>query len=90
VSAETAAAMAAGARARLGADAAVAVTGIAGPGGGTEDKPVGLVHLHVSSPAGEDFRRMDIPGSRDSVRGRAATAVLQLLRAHLMADSEFT
>ena len=90
VSAETAAAMAAGARARLGADAAVAVTGIAGPGGGTEDKPVGLVHLHVSSPAGEDVRRMDIPGSRDSVRGRAATAALQLLRAHLMADSEFT
>jgi competence/damage-inducible protein CinA-like protein len=84
VSAETAAAMAAGARARLGADAAVAVTGIAGPGGGTEEKPVGLVFLHVSSPAGEDVRRMDIPGSRDAVRGRAATAALQLLRAHLV------
>jgi nicotinamide-nucleotide amidase len=91
VSAEAAAAMAAGARARLGADAAVAVTGIAGPGGGTEEKPVGLVHLHVSSPAGEDVRRMDIPGSREAVRGRAATAALQLLRAHLvMADSDFT
>ena len=87
VSAESAAAMAAGARARLGADAAVSVTGIAGPGGGTEEKPVGLVYLHVSSPAGEDMRRMDIPGSRDAVRGRAATAALQLLRAHLVTHS---
>jgi nicotinamide-nucleotide amidase len=87
VSAETAAAMAAGARARLGADAAVSVTGIAGPGGGTEEKPVGLVYLHVSSPAGEDMRRMDIPGPRESVRGRAATAALQLLRAHLVTGS---
>ena len=87
VSAETAAAMAAGARVRLGADAAVAVTGIAGPGGGTEEKPVGLVYLHVASPAGEDVRRMDIPGSRDAVRGRAATAALQLLRNHLVTHS---
>jgi nicotinamide-nucleotide amidase len=87
VSAETAAAMAVGARSRLGADAAVAVTGIAGPGGGTEEKPVGLVYLHVSSPAGDDVRRMDIPGSRDSVRGRAATAALQLLRGHLVTHS---
>ena len=87
VSAEVAAAMASGARAQLGADAAVAVTGIAGPGGGTEQKPVGLIHLHVSSPAGEDARRMDIPGSRDAVRARAATAALQLLRAHLVTHS---
>jgi nicotinamide-nucleotide amidase len=87
VSAETAAAMAAGARARLGADAAVSVTGIAGPGGGSDEKPVGLVYLHVASPAGEDVRRMDIPGSRESVRGRAATAALQLLRAHLVRNS---
>jgi hypothetical protein len=45
------------------------------------------VYLHVSSPAGEDLRRMDIPGSRDAVRGRAATAALQLLRAHLVPHS---
>jgi len=87
VSAEVAAAMASGARARLGADAAVSVTGIAGPGGGTDEKPVGLVYLHVSSPAGEDARRMDIPGTRGAVRGRAATAALQLLRAHLVTHS---
>jgi nicotinamide-nucleotide amidase len=87
VSPEVAAAMAAGARERLGADVAVSVTGIAGPGGGTEEKPVGLVYLHVSSPAGEDERRMDVPGGRDIVRARAATAALQLVRAHVVAAS---
>jgi nicotinamide-nucleotide amidase len=87
VSPEAAQAMAAGARERLGADVAVSVTGIAGPGGGTEEKPVGLVYLHVSSPAGEDERRMDVPGGRDIVRARAATAALQLLRAHVVAAS---
>ena len=87
VSAEAAAAMAAGARERLGADIAVAVTGIAGPGGGTPEKPVGLVHLHVSSPAGEDHRRMDVPGDRAIVRARAAVAALHLLRAHVVAAS---
>ncbi|HYX85042.1 MAG TPA: CinA family nicotinamide mononucleotide deamidase-related protein [Gaiellales bacterium] len=87
VSAETAAAMAQGARTRLGADAAVAITGVAGPGGGSPEKPVGLVYLHVSSPAGDDARRMDIPGTRAAVRGRAATAALQLLRGHLVTHS---
>ncbi len=87
VSPEVAAAMAAGARERLGADVAVSVTGIAGPGGGSEEKPVGLVYLHVSSPAGEDQRRMDVPGGRDIVRARAATAALQLVRAHVVAAS---
>ena len=87
VSPEVAQAMAAGARERLGADVAVSVTGIAGPGGGSEEKPVGLVYLHVSSPAGEDQRRMDVPGGRDIVRARAATAALQMLRAHVVAAS---
>ncbi len=87
VSAETAAAMAAGARTRLGVDVAVSVTGVAGPGGGTEDKPVGLVYVHLSSPAGEEGIRMDVPGERGIVRARAAVASLQLMRAHLVAAS---
>ena len=84
VSAEVAAAMASGARARLGADAAVSITGIAGPGGGTEQKPVGLVHLHVSSPAGEDARRMDIPGT-DRIGGARVSnseMVIAAMRHH--------
>jgi nicotinamide-nucleotide amidase len=80
VSEEAAAAMAHGARTRLGADVAVAVTGIAGPGGGTEAKPVGLVHLHVAGPAGELARRLDFPGDRETIRGRAAVAALHLVR----------
>jgi nicotinamide-nucleotide amidase len=81
VSAETAAAMAQGARVRLGADLAVAVTGIAGPGGGTSEKPVGLVHLHVAGPNGERGAEFTLPGDRETVRARAAVAALHLVRA---------
>ena len=80
VSAETAEAMAAGARERLGADVAVSVTGIAGPGGGTPEKPVGLVFLHASSPDGEEALRFEFPGERDWIRTRSAVAALHLLR----------
>ena len=80
VSAEVAAAMAQGARARLGADVAVAVTGVAGPGGGTEEKPVGLVFLHAAGPAGELARRLDFPGDRETIRQRATVAALHLVR----------
>jgi nicotinamide-nucleotide amidase len=81
VSPEVAAAMASGARARLGADVAVAVTGIAGPGGGTPEKPVGLVYLHASSPAGERAAEFSLPGDRPTIRARAAVAALHLVRA---------
>jgi len=80
VSAETAAAMARGARERFGADVAVAVTGIAGPGGGTVEKPVGLVHLHAVGPSGELARRLDFPGDRETIRLRSAVAALHLVR----------
>jgi nicotinamide-nucleotide amidase len=80
VSAETAAAMAAGARQRLGADVAVAVTGIAGPDGGTEEKPVGLVYLHAETPAGSRGADFVFPGDRDSIRRRATVTALHVLR----------
>jgi nicotinamide-nucleotide amidase len=86
VSAEVAAAMAEGARERLRADLAVAVTGVAGPGGGTPQKPVGLVYLHADGPAGGLARELNLPGDRGAVRGRATAAALHLLRT-LLAQS---
>jgi nicotinamide-nucleotide amidase len=83
VSPEVAAAMAEGALARLGADVAVAVTGIAGPGGGTPEKPVGRVHLHAVGPDGSLARMLDSPGDREQVRVRATVTALHLLRALL-------
>ena len=80
VSAETAAAMARGARERLGTDVAVAVTGIAGPGGGTKEKPVGLVFLHATGPSGEKEQRFELPGDRSFIRSRSAVAALHLVR----------
>ena len=86
VSPEVAASMAAGARGRLEADVAVAVTGIAGPGGGTPDKPVGLVYLHAEGPAGGVAQELNLPGDRAAVRGRATAAALHLVRT-LLAQS---
>ena len=62
VSAEVAAAMARGARERLGVDVAVSVTGIAGPSGGTEEKPVGLVYFHAETPDGSHGSHFELPG----------------------------
>ena len=80
VSAEVAAAMAHGARERLGFGVAVAVTGVAGPGGGSEAKPVGLVFVHAVGPDGEKAVRTELPGDRDMIRGRATAASLHLVR----------
>jgi nicotinamide-nucleotide amidase len=80
VSAETAEAMARGARGRLGADLAVSVTGIAGPGGGSDEKPVGLVYLHALGPDGTRSADFVFPGDRDSIRRRATVTALHLLR----------
>jgi nicotinamide-nucleotide amidase len=80
VSAEVAEAMAAGVRARLGVDVGIAVTGVAGPGGGTEAKPVGLVHLHVSTADGGRAWEFSLPADRDTIRSRATVAALHLAR----------
>jgi nicotinamide-nucleotide amidase len=82
VSDEVTAAMAVGARRRLGADVGLAVSGIAGPGGGTPEKPVGRVHIAVDGPAGAAGRRLDLGGTRDMVRRRAANLALDLLRRY--------
>jgi nicotinamide-nucleotide amidase len=80
VSAEAAAAMADGVRSRLGADIGVAVTGIAGPGGGSPEKPVGLVFAHATGPDGDRAVRTELPGDRAMIRGRATAAALHLVR----------
>ena len=64
----------------VGADVAVAVTGIAGPGGGTDAKPVGLVYLHVSAPEGERSADFVFPGDRESIRRRATVTALHVVR----------
>jgi nicotinamide-nucleotide amidase len=80
VSAETAAAMATGAREALGASVGVSVTGVAGPGGGTPAKPVGLVFIHAEAPDASRGIELHLPGNRDAVRRRAAASALHLLR----------
>ncbi len=80
VSAECAAAMAEGVRGRLGATWGLSVTGIAGPGGGTPQKPVGLVYVGIAGPSGTETRELRLHGDRERVRQRAATLALHLLR----------
>jgi nicotinamide-nucleotide amidase len=80
VSAEAAAAMAEGVRGRLGADVGVAVTGIAGPAGGTAEKPVGLVYVHAAGPNGGLAADFSFGGDRETVRRRATVTALHLMR----------
>ena len=80
VSAEVARAMAEGARAAFNTDIALSLTGIAGPTGGNEEKPVGLVHYAVATANGVSDRRVVFIGNRDQIRRRAAFAGLALLR----------
>jgi nicotinamide-nucleotide amidase len=88
VSAETAAEMASGVRARLGADVGIAVTGIAGPGGGTAEKPVGLVYLHAETPDGGHGLEFSFPSDRETIRARATVAALHLARRLLSQDRD--
>ncbi len=81
VSAEVAASMAEGVRARFGADLGVAVTGIAGPGGATPTKPVGLIWIAVADAHGTHVERLMGPGGREANREAAAQAALTLLAA---------
>ncbi|HEY3115511.1 MAG TPA: nicotinamide-nucleotide amidohydrolase family protein [Chloroflexota bacterium] len=78
VSEETARAMAEGIRSRTGSAMGVSTTGIAGPGGATENKPVGLVYIGVATPDGVEVRRDVWPGGRAEVRAASVRAALSL------------
>lgn len=83
VSCEVVEAMARGARQALGCDCAVATSGVAGPGGGTPEKPVGTVWIAASTPEATECRLLHLPGNRARVIDRAATEALMLLASML-------
>ena len=85
VSEEVAEAMAVGARHRAGVDFGLGVTGIAGPGGGSDEKPIGTVCVALAGPDGSTrVRRVQLPGERDRVKFQASQAALDMLRRALV------
>jgi nicotinamide-nucleotide amidase len=88
VSQEVAEAMADGCRAALGTDIGIGITGVAGPGGGSEEKPVGTVWFSVSDATGRLTRRVHLPGGRFDVRDRSTTVALHLLRRLLLDERD--
>jgi nicotinamide-nucleotide amidase len=84
VSKEVARDMARGVRHRAKTDFGLAVTGIAGPGGGSADKPVGLVYLALADDAHTEHKRLMLPGDRELIRWRASQAALDMLRRRLI------
>lgn len=84
VSEETAQAMAKAAREAAGTDIGLAITGIAGPSGGSEAKPVGLVFIALSGVLGDRVKRVHFPGERQRVRHQACQAALEMLRRGLL------
>ncbi|HYG61358.1 MAG TPA: nicotinamide-nucleotide amidohydrolase family protein, partial [Thermoanaerobaculia bacterium] len=84
VSEPVARAMAEGVCRALGSDYGIAVTGVAGPGGGSEAKPVGTVHIAVAGPEGTSHRRVRFPGDRQRVRQHSSQLALDMLRRKLL------
>jgi nicotinamide-nucleotide amidase len=84
VSSEVATALADGIRHRAGSMLGVGITGIAGPGGGSEEKPVGTVHIALSSATGVKERRLHFPGDREMIRTQASQAALDMVRTHFL------
>jgi nicotinamide-nucleotide amidase len=84
VSAEVALALASGIRKRTGAALGLGVTGIAGPGGGTPEKPVGLVHLAIAGERGARETAMQLPGDRERIRMFSTQRALDLVRRHFL------
>jgi competence/damage-inducible protein CinA-like protein len=88
VSVETALELAQRVRERRGAEIGVGVTGIAGPGGGTPEKPVGLVCFSVAGPDGSLTRSVNLPGARFDIRDRSTTVALHLVRRLLLGEHD--
>jgi nicotinamide-nucleotide amidase len=89
VSPQVAAALADGAMNRFAADVGIGVTGIAGPDGGSPDKPVGMVCFCVTDGAGERIERtLQLPGARTDVRDRSTTVTMHLLRRLLRGERD--
>ncbi|HKH50077.1 MAG TPA: CinA family nicotinamide mononucleotide deamidase-related protein, partial [Thermoanaerobaculia bacterium] len=84
VSEPVARAMAEGVCRALGSDYGIGITGVAGPGGGSEAKPVGTVHIAVAGPAETDHRKVRFPGDRERVRWHASQLALEMLRRRLL------
>jgi nicotinamide-nucleotide amidase len=84
VSEPTVTEMADGARGRSGATVALSISGVAGPGGGTDAKPVGTVCIALASGAGTTARTFHFPGDREMIRDRSAKMALSMLRFHLL------
>ena len=83
VSYQTALEMAVGARNVAKSDIAVSVTGIAGPGGGTEEKPVGLVYIAIADKNGAEYRKLLLNGNRDEIRAKTCDRVFELIKERL-------
>ena len=84
VSPEVAVALAEGIRRRVGSALGVGITGIAGPGGGSEEKPVGTVHVAVSYAGGVKERGARFPGDREAIRWQASQVALDMVRVHFL------
>lgn len=80
VSEEVALAMASGVRKAASADIGIAVTGIAGPTGGSCEKPIGLVYIAISGSDGEHVRKFNFKGSRSNIKEKSAAAALEMIR----------
>ena len=80
--------MADGIRVAANASLGLATTGIAGPDGGTQERPVGLVYVALSSSYGTVVRELHLNGNRERIRNAASLQALDLLRRHLLKDSE--
>jgi nicotinamide-nucleotide amidase len=84
VSPEVAAALADGIRRRVGSALGVGVTGVAGPGGGSEEKPVGTVHVALAHSGGVSERAVTLPGDREMIRFQASQVALDMVRMHFL------